>query len=47
MPHIGRQLFLRTGILQVEKGINLKKGAFFLAYNVQQPENYAVIKQKK
>ena len=45
---LGDNFFYGQGFYEsLKKGINLKKGAFFLAYNVQQPENYAVINKKK
>lgn len=45
---LGDNFFYGQGFYEVlKKGIGLKKGAFFLAYNVQQPENYAVIVNKK
>ena len=44
---LGDNFFYGQGFYQsLKKGINLKKGAFFLAYNVQNPQNYAVLEQK-
>ena len=45
---LGDNFFYGQGFYQtLKQGINLKKGAFFLAYNVQHPENYAVLETKK
>jgi len=45
---LGDNFFYGQGFYQIlKKGINLKKGAFFLAYNVRHPENYAVLEKKK
>lgn len=45
---LGDNFFYGQGFYKIlQKGINLKKGAFFLAYNVQHPENYAVLETKK
>ncbi len=44
---LGDNFFYGQGFYRaLYKGINLKKGAFFLAYGVQHPENYAVIEKK-
>ncbi len=44
---LGDNFFYGQGFYKIlKKGVKLKKGAFFLAYNVQHPENYAVIKKK-
>ncbi len=44
---LGDNFFYGQGFYKIlKKGIELKKGAFFLAYNVQHPENYAVIEKK-
>ncbi len=44
---LGDNFFYGQGFYQtLKKGVNLKKGAFFLAYNVQNPENYAVLEKK-
>jgi glucose-1-phosphate thymidylyltransferase len=44
---LGDNFFYGQGFYQkLKKGINLKKGAYFLAYNVQNPENYAVLENK-
>ena len=45
---LGDNFFYGQGFYKIlKKGINLKKGAFFLAYNVQHPENYAVLELQK
>ena len=45
---LGDNFFYGQGFYKIlKKGINLNKGAFFLAYNVQHPENYAVIETKR
>ena len=45
---LGDNFFYGQGFYKIlQKGINLKKGAFFLAYNVQHPENYAVLELQK
>ena len=45
---LGDNFFYGQGFYKALKdGINLRKGAFFLAYNVQHPENYAVLEKKK
>ncbi len=45
---LGDNFFYGQGFYKIlQQGINLKKGAFFLAYNVQQPEKYAVLERKK
>jgi glucose-1-phosphate thymidylyltransferase len=44
---LGDNFFYGQGFYQkLKKGINLKKGAYFLGYNVQNPENYAVLETK-
>ena len=44
---LGDNFFYGQGFYKIlKKGINLKKGAFFLAYNVQNPKNYAVVEKK-
>ena len=44
---LGDNFFYGQGFYKIlKKGIQLKKGAFFLAYNVKHPENYAVIEKK-
>jgi len=44
---LGDNFFYGQGFYQkLKKGINLKKGAYFLAYNVQNPENYAFLENK-
>lgn len=44
---LGDNFFYGQGFYSLlKKGINLKKGAFFLAYNVPQPEKYAVLEKK-
>ncbi len=44
---LGDNFFYGQGFYQkLKKGINLKRGAYFLAYNVQNPENYAVLENK-
>lgn len=44
---LGDNFFYGQGFYKVlNQGINLKKGAFFLAYNVQHPEKYAVLEKK-
>ncbi len=45
---LGDNFFYGQGFYKIlKKGIDLKKGAFFLAYNVQYPENYAVLETQK
>ena len=45
---LGDNFFYGQGFYKIlQQGINLKKGAFFLAYNVQHPEKYAVLERKK
>ena len=45
---LGDNFFYGQGFYQaLKQGINLKKGAFFLSYDVQYPENYAVLETKK
>lgn len=45
---LGDNFFYGQGFYKsLRKGINLKNGAFFLAYNVQNPEKYAVLERKK
>ncbi len=45
---LGDNFFYGQGFYKIlKKGIDLKKGAFFLAYNVQHPENYAVLETQK
>jgi len=44
---LGDNFFYGQGFYKIlQKGITLKKGAFFLAYNVQRPEDYAIIEKK-
>ncbi|MDA9105723.1 sugar phosphate nucleotidyltransferase [Candidatus Pelagibacter sp.] len=44
---LGDNFFFGQGFYNLlKKGTNLKKGAFFLAYNVQNPEKYAVLEKK-
>ena len=44
---LGDNFFYGQGFYNtLNEGLKLKKGAFFLAYNVQHPENYAVIEKK-
>ncbi len=44
---LGDNFFFGQGFYNIlKKGINLKKGAFFLAYNVPNPEKYAVLETK-
>ena len=44
---LGDNFFYGQGFYKLlQRGINLKKGAFFLAYNVQHPEKYAVLEKK-
>lgn len=44
---LGDNFFYGQGFYKsLTKGINLKNGAFFLAYNVQNPEKYAVLERK-
>ena len=43
---LGDNFFYGQGFYEnLKRGINLKKGAFFLAYNVHKPQNYAVIEK--
>ena len=43
---LGDNFFYGQGFYKIlQQGINLKKGAFFLAYNVQHPEKYAVLER--
>jgi glucose-1-phosphate thymidylyltransferase len=45
---LGDNFFYGQGFYKIlKKGINLKKGAFFLAYNVQHPEKYAVLERER
>jgi glucose-1-phosphate thymidylyltransferase len=45
---LGDNFFYGQGLYKnLKKGIYLKKGAFFLAYNVQNPEKYAVLEKKR
>ena len=45
---LGDNFFYGQGFYQnLKKGIKLKKGAFFLAYNVQNPKKYAVLEKKR
>ena len=44
---LGDNFFFGQGFYDLlKKGTNLKKGAFFLAYNVPNPEKYAVLEKK-
>ena len=44
---LGDNFFYGQGFYKLlQRGINLKKGAFFLAYNVQHPEKYAVLEKR-
>ena len=44
---LGDNFFFGQGFYNLlKKGTNLKKGAFFLAYNVPNPEKYAVLEKK-
>ena len=44
---LGDNFFFGQGFYQIlKKGTNLKKGAFFLGYNVQDPKKYAVLETK-
>jgi len=44
---LGDNFFYGQGFYKLlQRGINLKKGAFFLAYNVQYPEKYAVLEKR-
>ena len=44
---VGDNFFFGQGFYDLlKKGTNLKKGAFFLAYNVPNPEKYAVLEKK-
>jgi glucose-1-phosphate thymidylyltransferase len=44
---LGDNFFYGQGFYKsLTKGINLKNGAFFLAYNVQNPEKYAALERK-
>ena len=44
---LGDNFFYGQGFYKIlKKGIELKKGTFFLAYNVQHRENYAVIEKR-
>ena len=44
---LGDNFFFGQGFYEIlKKGVNLKKGAFFLTYNVQNPEKYAVLEKK-
>jgi len=45
---LGDNFFYGQGFYKMlNHGINLKKGAFFLGYNVQYPEKYAVLEKRK
>jgi glucose-1-phosphate thymidylyltransferase len=45
---LGDNFFYGQGFYKnISKGINLKKGAFILAYNVQDPKKYAVLEKNK
>lgn len=44
---LGDNFFYGQGFYNIlKRGINLKKGAYFLAYNVSEPEKYAVLENK-
>ena len=44
---LGDNFFFGQGFYDIlKKGINLKKGAFFLTYNVPNPEKYAVLEKR-